>query len=399
MPFEVQFWRDSDISLNASDEVFRAAIMLAWASWHQIPAASLPNDDSLLIVIAGMGRKAPMEDWERIKSDVLKDWVLCSDNRYYHPRIAQRALAAWAGRTRYRKTKDDGLIAKPATQRVRKIRHEHKVIRQALKKYYGIQLAYNAQIELVRETLNKVRIEKPDTAAAERPLTEETIATFEEAPEGLSSPETVTHYSGVTGLPEIEITGLQDKGRVRGIGIVETPPPYLLHDNDDHPGSDSHENLLGDESLDEDSLDGDGTGGSQEQELILVPPPSAPEKADRRKQKRRAITCPVEHLIRLYEANMPENPRVRVITKSRRRGLTEVWQGAAEIPGAPFHCYQTADAGLEAWRMFFQTCSTSPFLTGNIPAREDGKEPWRADIDWFAKMDNIAKCLENKYHR
>lgn len=76
------------ISFNYVEKV--AYINLLLKSWHEIPSASLPDDDVLLTHFSGVGRK-----WEKIKEKVLSGWVLASDGRYYHPYVAQKALEAW----------------------------------------------------------------------------------------------------------------------------------------------------------------------------------------------------------------------------------------------------------------------------------------------------------------
>jgi hypothetical protein len=77
-------------------EVFRSAVLLWCAAWHQVPAASLPNDDAELARIAGFGRF--VTEWKAIKEEALHGFVLCSDGRYYHGVVAEIALESWAKR-------------------------------------------------------------------------------------------------------------------------------------------------------------------------------------------------------------------------------------------------------------------------------------------------------------
>lgn len=64
-----------------------------WASsWHEVPAASLPDDDDEL---ADFARCEP-KTWDKVKAKVLAGWVKCSDGRLYHPVVAEKALEAWA---------------------------------------------------------------------------------------------------------------------------------------------------------------------------------------------------------------------------------------------------------------------------------------------------------------
>lgn len=405
MPFEVQYWRDSNLALSTSDEEFRAGIMLAWASWHQIPAASLPNNDIILMAMSGMGRKAPIEDWVRIKSAVLQDWVLCTDDRYYHPRIAQRALNAWAGRTKFRRDNADGVSLNPTTQRVRRLRHEHKTLRGALRRFYHIKLAHDAAIDLVRDSLNKARAGNPVVAAEEISWTDEAMAGLENsAPETeigtvtvtLETPETVTRYSSVSAAPEIGITGQQVKGidKVKDIAIQELQQPLRQNGSNGVLGEAQSGEGLPNSHPSSEMPTGTNENAGSDQELFLFPPSPVAVPA-----KSREPGCPVEKLVQLYEANMPQNPRVRHVTNKRNRIIKSGWQEGAKISAKPFDCYRSVGEGLEAWEVFFQICAESPFLTGKAPPRSEGSPPFVADIDFLMKPENIVKCLENKYHR
>jgi hypothetical protein len=113
MPLDVVRLRDSDLATTAPAEAFQAAVMLWCASWHQIPASSLPSDDRLLAKLAGYGRDVP--GWQRIKQDALRGFVLCSDDRYYHPVIADKAIEAVA-----KKKKQSDRTANATAARLRK---------------------------------------------------------------------------------------------------------------------------------------------------------------------------------------------------------------------------------------------------------------------------------------
>ena len=101
MPLDVARLRDSDLATTATGEEFRAAVLLWCASWHQVPAASLPTDDVLLAKLAGFGRDR--KSWLTVKNGALHGFVLCSDGRLYHPVIAEKAIEAFERREAYRK--------------------------------------------------------------------------------------------------------------------------------------------------------------------------------------------------------------------------------------------------------------------------------------------------------
>lgn len=93
MPLDVLRLRDSDLAALATGEEFKAAVLLWCVAWHQVPAASLPNDDRLLARYSGAGSA-----WRKVKTEALRGFVECTDGRLYHPTIAEKALEAWASK-------------------------------------------------------------------------------------------------------------------------------------------------------------------------------------------------------------------------------------------------------------------------------------------------------------
>ncbi len=93
MPLDVRRIRDSDIAALESPEACWSAVLLWCASWHQVPAASLSDDDRVLANLAGYGRV--VKEWLRVREGALHGWVKCSDGRLYHPVVAEKAIEAW----------------------------------------------------------------------------------------------------------------------------------------------------------------------------------------------------------------------------------------------------------------------------------------------------------------
>ena len=58
---------------QAKPELAFYIVTLWLASWHEVPAGSLPNDDKTLRTLARCSPKR----WPHIKDEVLKDWVIC----------------------------------------------------------------------------------------------------------------------------------------------------------------------------------------------------------------------------------------------------------------------------------------------------------------------------------
>lgn len=96
LPLDVERLRDSELATLESPEACWAAVLLWCASWHQVPAASLPNDERILANYAGYFHRGKVDPaWESIRAGAMRNWVLCSDDRYYHPVVAEKANVAW----------------------------------------------------------------------------------------------------------------------------------------------------------------------------------------------------------------------------------------------------------------------------------------------------------------
>jgi len=95
MELDVRRLRDSKFASTPSGDAFRAGIMLWCAAWHQIPAASLPDDDVELASLAGYGRMPfSVKEWKKVRTEALHGFIKCSDGRLYHPVIAEKAIVA-----------------------------------------------------------------------------------------------------------------------------------------------------------------------------------------------------------------------------------------------------------------------------------------------------------------
>lgn len=99
MELDVRRLRDSEFAAASSGEAFRAGVLLWCAAWHQVPAASLPDNDTELANLAGFGRV--VKEWRKVRSEALNGFVLCSDGRLYHSVIAEKAIAAFAAKERH----------------------------------------------------------------------------------------------------------------------------------------------------------------------------------------------------------------------------------------------------------------------------------------------------------
>lgn len=93
MPVDVNRLLKSDSWLLATPEERSASMCLWLESWQQIPAASLPNDEKLLANFSKAGTR-----WKKVREHALRGWILCSDNRWYHHVVAEKALEGWIGK-------------------------------------------------------------------------------------------------------------------------------------------------------------------------------------------------------------------------------------------------------------------------------------------------------------
>lgn len=93
MPLDVRRLLNSETWIEASEEPkFAHVLICLWCeSWHQVPAASLPDNDIVLARLAMCDKST----WLAIKDKALSGFVKCSDGRYYHPTVVEKAKEAW----------------------------------------------------------------------------------------------------------------------------------------------------------------------------------------------------------------------------------------------------------------------------------------------------------------
>lgn len=96
MPLYVRALTRSEFAAASTDAEFRAGVMLWCECWHQVPAGSVPDDDRVLAMLAGLGRgDHALEAWLNVKAGAMRNFLLGRDGRWYHPRIALEAADAW----------------------------------------------------------------------------------------------------------------------------------------------------------------------------------------------------------------------------------------------------------------------------------------------------------------
>lgn len=148
MPLDVVRLMDSDFVAITSGDGFKAAILLWGASWRQVPAASIPDDDRILCRLAGLG--GDLATWLRLRNEALHGFIKCADGRFYHPVIAEKALTAFTERSY--------MVERRAneTERKRRERARRKEM-FALLREYDIVPPWNTSTTVLKEQVAKVR--------------------------------------------------------------------------------------------------------------------------------------------------------------------------------------------------------------------------------------------------
>jgi hypothetical protein len=96
MPLDVGRLRDSELASSETPEACWAAVLLWCASWHQVPAGSIPNDEQWIAKQAGYARRGRIDkEWAGVRPGAMRGWIACSDGRLYHAVVAEKAMTAW----------------------------------------------------------------------------------------------------------------------------------------------------------------------------------------------------------------------------------------------------------------------------------------------------------------
>ena len=115
MPLDVRTLLTSTLWIKAKKDprVAHAAMSLWCESWHQVPCASLPDDDEVLADLARCDEK----EWKRVKERALAHFVKCSDGRLYHRTVAAKAVESWKSKVAQRERTKKATEARQAKQR------------------------------------------------------------------------------------------------------------------------------------------------------------------------------------------------------------------------------------------------------------------------------------------
>jgi hypothetical protein len=109
MPLDVNRLLTSETWILGTAEECKAAVTLWCESWRQVPAASVPDNDRILAHLSRAGAA-----WKKVKDAVMKSWIKCSDGRFYHPVVAEKARESFDLRNKQRERTEAARLAKEA---------------------------------------------------------------------------------------------------------------------------------------------------------------------------------------------------------------------------------------------------------------------------------------------
>jgi hypothetical protein len=125
MPLDVVRLRDSDMAAHQDAEVFRAALLAWCVAWHQVPAASLPDDDVAITRLIGMGRD--VKGWKKLRAaGALDGFTLCADGRLYHDVVAEKAVKSWEAKKAQRDRTEKARLARLSQSKERSVTDTEK---------------------------------------------------------------------------------------------------------------------------------------------------------------------------------------------------------------------------------------------------------------------------------
>ena len=220
MPVDIVRLFNSEFHALSDDAAWRAGVTLWLKSYHQVPAASIPDDDIALARLAELGRD--VKAWKKMRATALRGWVKCSDGRLYHPVVAEKAMEGWLQKLNQRKVSAAG-NAKRYQQTF-----DAKPYDDEIERCRAILMGLNPQSRVLAKRLPKPSQAPPadlPTGAVEPP-----DGTPVDTPDGTSNGTPVDDPGGTPdGTPEDLPSGSQETGTGTGTRILEeeTPKPPL----------------------------------------------------------------------------------------------------------------------------------------------------------------------------
>lgn len=96
------------------------------------------------------------------------------------------------------------------------------------------------------------------------------------------------------------------------------------------------------------------------------------------------LKCPTQAIVDLFNATIPEFPRVMLLTKDRIAKVSARWNES------------DVHQDLSFWAEYFALVRSSEFLMGKVSA--SGGNPFRCNFDWLIAPSNFVKVVEGNYN-
>jgi hypothetical protein len=132
----------------------------------------------------------------------------------------------------------------------------------------------------------------------------------------------------------------------------------------------------------------------QEQEQELEPNGSVASQSLATPPSADPPNCPVEHVVQLYHELLPELPRVKLLTETRKTAVRKRWRWilSSKKPDGSRRATST-DEGLGWLRQYFAKARENDFLMGRAK-RSAGHENWQCDLDFLLSEKGLKQVIE-----
>ena len=144
----------SSFHARTTDGEWRAGVTLWLKSWDQVPAGSLPDDETDLCRLAELGRD--VKAWKKLRAGALHGWVKHRDGRLYHSVVAEGVNEA---------------LSRKAEQRARTGRARIAALQKRLAeaKTEDARARITEEINTLSHTLSQTRKAAPVASVTEQP--------------------------------------------------------------------------------------------------------------------------------------------------------------------------------------------------------------------------------------
>lgn len=118
----------------------------------------------------------------------------------------------------------------------------------------------------------------------------------------------------------------------------------------------------------------------------VIEPSSEPSPlgGDEPSPKTLKAKCPTQAIVDLFNATIPEFPRVMLLTKDRISKITARWNES------------DVHQDLSFWAEYFALVRSSKFLMGEVST--SGGNSFRCNFDWLIAPSNFVKVVEGNYN-